>query len=224
MPNGRSARRGTSLRYLGRYTHRVGISNQRMVSMSDDGLVTFRTKEGKTVTLPGEDFLARFVDHVLPKHYVKIRHIGLMAASNVSTKLARARELLTGPVAAATVPARTVMTWITALLALAGVDVRHRRQPALARCVPTAAPTGHIMTRLDPTPSAAPSDAHDAARHGCARGAPSHRHDRAAGRHRPQDRAPMLATSASTSPRPPPGRAPCPPLPPATPATASTSP
>jgi hypothetical protein len=110
------------LRYLGRYTHRVGISNQRMVSMSDDGLVTFRTKNGKTVTLRGEDFLARFVDHVLPKQYVKIRHIGLMAASNVSTKLARARELLTGPAAAATVPARTVTTWIEALLALTGVD------------------------------------------------------------------------------------------------------
>ena len=112
------------LRYLGRYTHRVGISNQRMVSMSDDGLVTFRTKEGKTVTLPGEDFLARFVDHVLPRQYVKIRHIGIMAASNVSTKLARARELLTGPPPArALAPAQTVMTWVEALLALAGLDV-----------------------------------------------------------------------------------------------------
>jgi hypothetical protein len=110
------------LRYLGRYTHRVGISNQRMVSMSDDGLVTFRTKEGKTVTLPGEDFLARFVDHVLPKHYVKIRHVGLMAASHVNTKLACARELLTVP-APAPPPANPVMTWIDALLAIAGLDV-----------------------------------------------------------------------------------------------------
>jgi predicted Zn-ribbon and HTH transcriptional regulator len=112
------------LRYLGRYTHRVGISNERMASMSDDGLVTFRTKNGKTVTLPGEEFLARFVDHVLPKQYVKIRHIGLMAASNVSTKLARARELLTAPVATPTVPARTVTTWIDVLLTLTGVDAR----------------------------------------------------------------------------------------------------
>ena len=110
------------LRYLGRYTHRIGISNQRMVSMSDDGLVTFRTKEGKTVTLPGEEFLGRFVDHVLPKQYVKIRHIGLMAASNVNTKLARARELLEGPRPATAVPATAVMTWIEALLALAGID------------------------------------------------------------------------------------------------------
>jgi hypothetical protein len=112
------------LRYLGRYTHRVGISNQRMVSMSDDGLVTFRTKEGKTCTLPGEDFLARFVDHVLPKQFVKIRHIGLMAASNVNTKLARARELLEGPVTTpAPMPAKTVMTWVEAILALAGTNV-----------------------------------------------------------------------------------------------------
>ena len=44
------------LRYLGRYTHRVGISNQRMVSMTDDGHVTFRTKNGKTVTLTADDF------------------------------------------------------------------------------------------------------------------------------------------------------------------------
>jgi hypothetical protein len=109
------------LRYLGRYTYRVGISNQRMVSMSDDGLVTFRTKNGKTVTLTGEAFLGRFVEHVLPRHYVTIRHIGLMAASHVNTKLARARELLAGPVPAP-VPALAVMTWIDALLALAGID------------------------------------------------------------------------------------------------------
>lgn len=109
------------LRYLGRYTHRVGISNQRMVSMSEDGLVTFRTKEGKTVTLPGLDFLARFVEHVLPKHYVKIRHIGLMASSNVNTKLARARALLSGPAPAPTT-GKTVMTWLDALLAIAGLE------------------------------------------------------------------------------------------------------
>jgi hypothetical protein len=90
-----------------------------MVSMSDDGLVTFRTKDGKTVTLTGEAFLGRFVEHVLPRQYVKIRHIGLMAASNVNTKLARARELLAGPTP---VPALAVMTWIDALLALAGID------------------------------------------------------------------------------------------------------
>jgi hypothetical protein len=110
------------LRYLGRYTHRVGISNQRMVSMSDDGLVTFRTKNGKTVSLGAVDFLARFVAHVLPKQYVKIRHIGIMAASNVHTKLARARTLLAGPNAAPP-SAPADMDWIDAMLLVAGVDV-----------------------------------------------------------------------------------------------------
>jgi len=110
------------LRYLGRYTHRVGISNQRLVSMSEDGNVTFKTKDGKTVTLHGEQFLDRFVEHVLPKQYVKIRHVGIMASSNVNKKLARARALLAphAPVKKTT----EVMSWQDALLALAGVDVR----------------------------------------------------------------------------------------------------
>ena len=130
------------LRYLGRYTHRVGISNQRMVSMSEDGYVTFRTKDGKSVTLSGEDFLARFVEHVLPKQYVKIRHVGLMAASNVNTKLARARELLAPTATVAPAPSPTMLTWQDALLQLAGIDVRRcpRCSAELVRShLPTAA-------------------------------------------------------------------------------------
>jgi Putative transposase/Transposase zinc-binding domain len=112
------------LRYLGRYTHRVGISNQRMVSMSSDGLVTFRTKSGKTVTLPAEQFLARFVEHVLPKQFVKIRHIGLMAPSNVNTKLARARELLSRPTPRL-VPSKTLTSWLEIVLALLRIEIMH---------------------------------------------------------------------------------------------------
>ena len=112
------------LHYLGRYTHRVGISNQRMVSMTDDGLVTFRTKNGKTVTLSADDFLGRFVHHVLPKQFVKIRHIGLMASSHVDTKLAQARALLTGAAEVAPSQARAPTNWYDLLLALAGVDPR----------------------------------------------------------------------------------------------------
>ena len=114
------------LGYLGRYTHRIGISNQRMVSMSENHQVTFRTKDGKTIVLPAEEFLERFVQHVLPKHYVKIRHIGIMAASNVNTKLATARALLANKATSATPPPpNTLITWQDALLALAGIDVRH---------------------------------------------------------------------------------------------------
>lgn len=82
--------------YLGRYTHRVGIANSRLHSLAD-GCVTFRTKNGNTLTIPAEQFLARFVAHVLPRRFVKIRHYGLLAAGNVNGKLARAREILTVP-------------------------------------------------------------------------------------------------------------------------------
>jgi len=79
--------------YLGRYTHRVGISNQRLVSYDDNG-VCFYTKNGRTITLPPLEFIRRFLMHVLPKGFTKIRHYGLMAPANVNTKLAVARELL----------------------------------------------------------------------------------------------------------------------------------
>lgn len=82
------------IRYLGRYTHRVGISNQRLVSMDERG-VTFRTKDGKTRTLSADAFLGRFLSHVLPNGFVKIRHYGLMSASHATTRLETARTLLT---------------------------------------------------------------------------------------------------------------------------------
>ncbi len=80
-------------RYLAQYTHRVGIANSRLVSMHD-GLVTFRSKEGKLHTVTGVEFLRRFIQHVLPPGFVKIRHYGLYAAGNVPTKLEQARALL----------------------------------------------------------------------------------------------------------------------------------
>ncbi len=79
--------------YLGRYTHRVAISNYRLLSMDDDG-VTFATKDGKTATLAPPEFIRRFLMHVLPKDFVKIRHYGLKAAGNVNNKLKRAMEIL----------------------------------------------------------------------------------------------------------------------------------
>jgi hypothetical protein len=88
------------IRYLGRYTHRVGISNHRLVSMDERG-ITFRTKDGKTRTLSPEAFLARFLSHVLPRRFVKIRHYGLMSASHATTRLERAKELLSDSAARA---------------------------------------------------------------------------------------------------------------------------
>ena len=93
------------LRYLSRYTHRVAISNRRLVA-ADDGGVSFRWKdyrsEGperwKTMTLAPDEFIRRFLIHVLPKRFHRIRHYGLFANGNRAANLARARELLAVPV------------------------------------------------------------------------------------------------------------------------------
>jgi hypothetical protein len=81
------------IRYLGRYTHRVAISNQRLEAIDDD-TVTFHTRDGNKRTLTHETFLERFLLHVLPSGFVKIRHYGLLASRNATTKLELARERL----------------------------------------------------------------------------------------------------------------------------------
>lgn len=79
--------------YLGRYTHRIGLSNRRLLDVTDER-VTFATRHGKSTSLPPRLFLRRFLEHVLPHGFVRIRHYGLLASSNVETRLARAREQL----------------------------------------------------------------------------------------------------------------------------------
>ena len=109
--------------YLGRYTHRVGLSNQRLVTF-DGHAVCFRTKHGNTTTIDAVEFVRRFLLHVLPAGFVKIRHYGLVAAANASTKLEVARRcLLDAP--AAPQPSRLdpPPTWRELLLALTGIDV-----------------------------------------------------------------------------------------------------
>lgn len=81
------------IEYLGRYIQRVGIANSRLVSLVD-GQVTFRTHGDDTITLPVDAFLARFVQHVLPRGFVKVRHYGLYAPGNVNTKLEETRTQL----------------------------------------------------------------------------------------------------------------------------------
>jgi hypothetical protein len=112
------------VRYLGRYTHRVGISNRRLVSLDERG-VTFRTKNGKSVTVHPVVFLSRFVEHVLPPRFVKIRHYGLLAPSHVWTSLAAARCALSAPRCETAVPARAAADgdWRALLLELTGIDV-----------------------------------------------------------------------------------------------------
>jgi len=79
-------------RYLGRYTHRVGLTNRRLLDVTPEQ-VTLRTRNGPVRFRPHE-FLRRFLQHVPPKGFVRVRHFGLFASSNLHTKLARARELL----------------------------------------------------------------------------------------------------------------------------------
>jgi hypothetical protein len=112
------------LKYLGRYTHRVAIANSRLIDVTDSA-VTFRTKSGKTCSLPPVEFLRRFLFHVLPAGFVKTRHYGLLASSNVDSKLAVARTLLQ-PYATPipdTAP-RAEATCLDMLLSLTGRDVR----------------------------------------------------------------------------------------------------
>ena len=92
------------LAYLSRYTHRVAISNSRLIAFDDDG-VTFKYKdyriEGparhKTMTLATDEFIRRFLIHVLPTGFHRIRHYGLFASGNRADNIARARELLAVP-------------------------------------------------------------------------------------------------------------------------------
>ncbi len=79
--------------YLGRYTHRVGLSNHRILEANDTAIV-IATSGGNTATLSPKQLIRRFLLHVLPPRFVKIRHYGLMASANVSSRLEIARALL----------------------------------------------------------------------------------------------------------------------------------
>jgi Putative transposase len=92
------------LRYLARYTHRVAISNRRLIAYDDNG-VTFKWKdyriEGperyKLMTLATHEFIRRFLMHVLPAGFHRIRYYGLLASGKRAANIVRARELLALP-------------------------------------------------------------------------------------------------------------------------------
>lgn len=111
------------LDYLGRYTHRVAISNHRLVSL-EEGQVTFTYRDRrdgdrrKTMRLPAEEFIGRFLKHVLPKGFMRIRHYGLLANRAKQQRLAACRALLD---AEAPAPAER-KTWAEWLLAWTGED------------------------------------------------------------------------------------------------------
>jgi hypothetical protein len=94
------------LAYLARYTHRVAISNSRLIALGDKG-VTFRWKDyradgherQKIMTLTTGEFIRRFLSHVLPQGFHRIRHYGLLASGTRADNIARARRLLVVPAA-----------------------------------------------------------------------------------------------------------------------------
>jgi hypothetical protein len=92
------------LAYLARYTHRVAISNRRLIAFDEAG-VTFRYKDYRrngperhqVMTLAPHEFMRRFLLHVLPHGFHRIRHYGLLASATRKASIARARELLAVP-------------------------------------------------------------------------------------------------------------------------------
>ena len=116
------------LRYLGRYTHRVAISNHRIVNIAD-GKVTFKWRDyrdsnkTKLMTLDVFEFIRRFLLHILPARYYKIRYYGLLANRLRSARLNRCREILpfSQPPAAAK---SERLCWEDVLLELCGLDIR----------------------------------------------------------------------------------------------------
>ena len=97
------------LAYLGRYTHRVAISNNRLLSM-EQGKVSFRWKDYrdhdsyKTMTLEAHEFIRRFLLHVLPSGFQRIRHYGFLANHVRQAKLAQCRKLLGASAPSVTTP------------------------------------------------------------------------------------------------------------------------
>jgi hypothetical protein len=87
------------LEYLGRYTHRVAISNNRIVHF-ENGYVTFKWRDyrdknkQKFMTVTAEEFIRRFLMHILPDKFVKIRHYGILSNRNRTTKLKKCKELM----------------------------------------------------------------------------------------------------------------------------------
>jgi len=115
------------LGYLACYTHRVAISNHRLIKI-EDGKVFFKWRDyrdGKTKVMRLEpfEFIRRFLLHVLPSNFYKIRYYGIWSNCNRKTKLKRCQEIL--GVATAQEPSSTPsMTWEDFLLELTGVDPR----------------------------------------------------------------------------------------------------
>ena len=136
--------------YLGRYTHRVGLSDHRLLAV-DDEAVTWKTRGDGTATAAPVEFIRRLLQHVLPQGFVKIRHAGLYAASNVNTRLARARALLvdeSSPVVERTFHLDAILAEVLAMpiasCPLCGGQLVNRPLPSTGAASCRAPPTGSL--------------------------------------------------------------------------------
>ena len=116
------------LDYLGRYTHRVAISNNRIVRV-EDGQVTFWWRDYrdgdrvKQMTLDASEFIRRFLLHILPSGFFKIRYYGTLSSRNHQTKLKRCKEIF-GIIEDQKGQATQSVTWEELLFELTGIDPR----------------------------------------------------------------------------------------------------
>ncbi len=111
------------LEYLGRYTHRVAISNHRIVSLKN-GKVTFKYKNRQTnqmepTTIEAVEFIRRFLLHVLPKRFVRIRHYGLLSNRNKKSNIAKI-ELMLGQTATVITTEKSIEQM---MVKLTGIDI-----------------------------------------------------------------------------------------------------
>ncbi|MBW9173922.1 transposase [Clostridium estertheticum] len=115
------------LEYLGRYSHRVAISNHRIANL-ENGYVTFKWRDYKDhnkekfMTLTVDEFMRRFFMHVLPRKLVKIRHYGILINRNRSTKLQKCKEL-TDAVQSKSENSDVKLSAAEFLLKLTGIDI-----------------------------------------------------------------------------------------------------
>lgn len=139
------------LDYLGRYTHRAAISNERIVAM-ESGRVHFRFKDyaqdarHRTMALEAHEFLRRFVLHILPRGFMRIRHYGLLANRNKRALLGQARTALDIPAPApvSTPPESVAQFWQR----VAGIDV--------TRCTHCGLGTLQLIASIIPQPRPPP--------------------------------------------------------------------
>jgi len=142
------------LDYLGRYTHRVAISNHRILDVDDDH-VTFSYRDRRhdnqqrTATLQAHAFIARFLLHVLPHRFMRIRHYGFLASRCKTESLCRCRVLLGQPADPPARPRLTAAQWLKTLL---GIDVN--------RC-PVCGKGPLLRTEIRPQTAAIPQPAMD---------------------------------------------------------------